>query len=149
MKINYPSDPFWITRGPSGGPRTTGWWPHRCTHACSEAGFSSQNGDRAWGVDTLPKSSVLLCIICWQKDSMQRIFKEKCSLFRVGSVCHVKQFTTGWKMFRWWLRGWKGGAETTFKRLPCCGFRRAGKVMGQMYQSLWRIYREIKMFSRF
>jgi hypothetical protein len=29
-----------------------------------------------------------------QRDSMQRIFIKKCFLFTVGSVCHVKQFTT-------------------------------------------------------
>jgi hypothetical protein len=30
-----------------------------------------------------------------QKDSMQRIFIKKCFQFTVGSVCRVKQFTTG------------------------------------------------------
>jgi hypothetical protein len=47
----------------------------------------------------LPKSSFLLCILCGQKDSMQTIFIKKCFLFTVGSVCHVKQFTSGWQMF--------------------------------------------------
>jgi hypothetical protein len=39
--------------------------------------------------------------------------------------------------FRWWWRGWNGGvevAETTVKKLLCCGFRRTGKAMGQAYQ---------------
>jgi hypothetical protein len=31
---------------------------------------------------------------CVQKDSMQRIFIEKLFLFTVGSVCHIKRFTT-------------------------------------------------------
>jgi hypothetical protein len=31
---------------------------------------------------------------CGQKDSMQRIFRKKCSLCAVGSVCRVKRFTT-------------------------------------------------------
>jgi hypothetical protein len=44
----------------------------------------------------LPKSSVLLCVFCWQKDSMQRIFINKCFLFTVGSVCHVKGFVHNW-----------------------------------------------------
>jgi hypothetical protein len=35
--------------------------------------------------------------------------------------------------------------QTTVKRLPCCGFRRTGKVMGEVYQYWWRIGRE-KMF---
>jgi hypothetical protein len=29
--------------------------------------------------------------------------------------------------------------ETTVKRLPCCGLRRIGKAMGQVYQCWWRI----------
>jgi hypothetical protein len=33
--------------------------------------------------------------VCGQKDPMQRIFIKKCFLFMVGSVFHVKQFTTG------------------------------------------------------
>jgi hypothetical protein len=32
---------------------------------------------------------------CDQKDSMQRIFIKKYSVFTVGSVCRVKGFTTG------------------------------------------------------
>jgi hypothetical protein len=39
--------------------------------------------------------------------------------------------------------------ETTVKRLLCCGFRRTGKAMGQVYQCWWRICREIIVFSRF
>jgi hypothetical protein len=37
-------------------------------------------------------------------------------------------------------------AETTVKRLLCCGFRRIGKAMGQVYQCWWRICREMKCF---
>jgi hypothetical protein len=33
-------------------------------------------------------------------------------------------------------------AETTVKRLLCCGFRRTGEEMGQLYQCWWRICRE-------
>jgi hypothetical protein len=33
-------------------------------------------------------------------------------------------------------------AETTAERLPCRGFRRTGKAMGQVYQFWWRICRE-------
>jgi hypothetical protein len=73
----------------------------------------------------------------------------------VGSVCSVKWFTAGretWQTFRWWWRGWNGGAEvaeTTVKRLLCCGFRRSGKAMGQVYQCWWRVCREINVFSKF
>jgi hypothetical protein len=59
--------------------------------ASSQAGFSSQNGDRAWGCNTEEQSC---CAFCGQKDSMQRIFIKKCFLFTVGSVCRVKWFTT-------------------------------------------------------
>jgi hypothetical protein len=54
-----------------------------------------------------------------------------------------------WQTFHWWRRGWNRGAqvtETTVKRLLCCGFRRNGKVMGQVYQCWWRICREINVF---
>jgi hypothetical protein len=37
-------------------------------------------------------------------------------------------------------------AETTVRRLLCCGFRHTGKVMGQVYRCCWRICREIKKF---
>jgi hypothetical protein len=37
--------------------------------------------------------------------------------------------------------------ETTVKRLLCCGFRRTGKAMGQVYQFWWRTCREIIVFS--
>jgi hypothetical protein len=39
--------------------------------------------------------------------------------------------------------------ETTVKRPPCCGFRRTGKAMGQVYQCWWSICREINNFPRF
>jgi hypothetical protein len=39
--------------------------------------------------------------------------------------------------------------ETTEKRLLCCGFRRTGKAMGQVYQCWWRICREIDVLPRF
>jgi hypothetical protein len=83
---------------------------------------------------------------------MQRIFIKKCFLFTVGSVCRVKRFTTGWKTFRCWRRSWNGGAEvaeTIFKRLLRCGFRRTGKTIGQVYQCWWRMCREINVSSRF
>jgi hypothetical protein len=54
-----------------------------------------------------------------------------------------------WQTFRWWRRAWNGGAgvaETAAKRLLCCGFRRTGNAMGQVYQCWWRICREIDVF---
>jgi hypothetical protein len=64
-----------------------------------EAGFSSQNGDRALGVYYIRAGSVVL--FCGQGNSMQRIFIKKCFLFAVGSVCRVKGFTAWWQTFRW------------------------------------------------
>jgi hypothetical protein len=40
-------------------------------------------------------------------------------------------------------------AEPTAKTFLCCGFRRTGKAMGQVYQSWWSICLEINVFSRF
>jgi hypothetical protein len=40
-------------------------------------------------------------------------------------------------------------AETTAKRLLCCGFRHTSRVMGQVYQCWWTIWQEINAFSRF
>jgi hypothetical protein len=37
-------------------------------------------------------------------------------------------------------------AETTVKRLLCCGFRRTGKAMGQVCQCWRTIYQEKKVF---
>jgi hypothetical protein len=98
------------------------------------------------------KISVLLCVFYEQSDWMQRIFIKKCFLFTVGSVCHVKRFIAGWQTLRWWRRVSNGGvevAETTVKRLPCCGFRLTGKAMGQVYQCWWRICQEVNVFFRF
>jgi hypothetical protein len=93
-------------------------------------------------------------VVCFyrQRVSMQRIFIKKCFLFTVGSVCSVKRFTTGWQTFCWWRRSRNGGvevAETTVKRLLCCGFRRTGKAMGQVYQCWWRICREVNIVPRY
>jgi hypothetical protein len=68
------------------------------------------------------------------------------------SVYLVKWFTTEWQKFRTWRRVWNGGAEVAEaldKRLLCCGFRRTGKAMGQVYQFWLRICREINVFSMF
>jgi hypothetical protein len=117
----------------------------RCACACTEADFGSQNGDRAWRC-TNEELRYVVRFFCGQKDSMQRIFIKKCFLFTVGSVFHVKRFTTGWQTFRRW-RGWNGGAEvaeTTVRRLLCCQFRRTGKAIGHVYQWWWRTCREKK-----
>jgi hypothetical protein len=110
--------------------------------ACSETGFSSQNGNRAWGCTPEEESSVVR-FFCGQKDSMQGIFMYEYFLFMLGSVCLVKRSTTGWQTLHWWRRGWNGDeevAETTVKRLLCCKFLR------QVYRCWWGICREINAF---
>jgi hypothetical protein len=119
---------------------------------CSGAGFSSQNGDRAWGVNYRRAAFCCAFFFVGKKDSMQRIFIKKCYLLTEESTSSVNRFIIGWQKFRWWRRGWIGGAEvaeTTAKRLLRCGFRRTSKAMGQVYQCYWRICREINAFSRF
>jgi hypothetical protein len=44
------------------------------------------------------------------------------------------------------LKGGAQVAETTVKRLIFCGFLHTGKVMGQVHECRWRIYREINVF---
>jgi hypothetical protein len=45
----------------------------------------------------------------------------------------VKKFSQGRSKVADDARPLEEGAETTVKRLPCCGFRRTGKAMGQVY----------------
>jgi hypothetical protein len=94
-------------------------------------------------------------VVCFsgQKDSMQRIFINKCVPFMVGSVCRVKRFTTGSRnvanvslMTKSLKRRCGSGWEK--RRLLCCGFRRIGKAMGQVYQCWRRIIWEINVFSQ-
>jgi hypothetical protein len=40
-------------------------------------------------------------------------------------------------------------AETTVRRLLCCGFQHTGKVMGQVYKRWWRIRQELNAFPMF
>jgi hypothetical protein len=66
-----------------------------------------------------------------------------------GKCLSRKAFPHYWQMFRWSRRCWNGVAEvteTTVKSLLCCGFRRTGKAMGQVYQCWWKICREKEMF---
>jgi hypothetical protein len=69
-----------------------------------------------------------------------------------GKFLSRKAVQTGCQMFRWWRRGWNGGAEvaeTTVRRLIYYGFRRIYKEIGQESQCWWRICREIKFFPGF
>jgi hypothetical protein len=106
----------------------------------------------------LLKSSVLMCLsFCGQKDSMQRIFINKYFLFMVESVCCAKRFTTGSRNSLRDVRKSQmmpGQVRNCLRQtvkilLLCCGFRRTGKAMGQVYRCWRRICREINVFSRF
>jgi hypothetical protein len=121
---------------------------HACS--CSEAGFSSQNGDRAGGV--YHRGATFSCAyLLWAKNSIQRIFINKYFMFTMGSVYRVKRFTTGSRnvanislmtkrLQRRRLSRWKKSQKR---------FRRTDTAMGQVYQCWWRICREINVFFFF
>jgi hypothetical protein len=67
----------------------------RGAYECSEPDFSSQNGDRAWRVFYRRTEICCAFFFCGKKHSMEGIFINKFFLFRVGSVCGLKRFTTG------------------------------------------------------
>jgi hypothetical protein len=114
--------------------------------ACSEASFSSQNGD------SVTKEQCSVVPFCGQENSVQRIFIKKCFLFTVGSKSvrgWVEKFSKGRSKVADDARQDAEVAETTVKRLLCCGFQCTGKIMGQVYQCWWRICREVKVLSKF
>jgi hypothetical protein len=91
---------------------------------------------------------------------MQSIFIKKCFLFTVGSVCRIKRLTTEWRNCHLVGECFTDDEEVETevrkllrqqsKRFLCCGFRRTGKAMGEVYQCWWRrICGEINAFSRF
>jgi hypothetical protein len=116
--------------------------------SCSEAGFSSQKGDRVWGV--YYRRAAFCCAFLWAKELNAKDIHKEIFLFMVGSVSRIKRSTTGWQKLFWWWRGWNGGAEvaeTTAKILLCCGFRTISKVRGQVYQILEENMARNKYFS--
>jgi hypothetical protein len=77
---------------------------------------------------------------------------KKCLLFTVGSVCRVRLFTTGSRNYHLGGKRLADDAEVETEVqtwLLCCGFRRTGKAMGQMYESWCRKCREINVFFQF
>jgi hypothetical protein len=124
--------------------------------ACSEAGFSSQNGDRAWGV--YYQRAAFCCAFfyfLWAKGLHAKdVHKEMLPIY--GGKC------LSCKAVHNWVERFSQGrlkvtddarpgcpfeimAETTVKRILCCGFWHTGKAMGQVYQCWWRICREINV----
>jgi hypothetical protein len=71
---------------------------------------------------------------------MQRIFLRKCFLFTAGRVRRVKRFTAGSRNSLMdvrksqMMKRRRGSDRDNSQRLLCCGFRRTGLAMGQVYQ---------------
>jgi hypothetical protein len=76
------------------------------------------------------------------------VFGEKC-LSRKAVHNWVEKFSQGRSKVADDARPGAEVAETTARRLLCCGFRGAGKAMEQVYQCWWRICPEIDVFPRF
>jgi hypothetical protein len=102
-----------------------------------------------------PKSSVLLCVFCGQKKlNAKDINKVSClrrEVFLSRKAVHnlVEKFSQGRSKVADDAEADAEVAETTVKRLLCCGFRRTGKAMGHVYQCWRRICREIIFFLSF
>jgi hypothetical protein len=65
--------------------------------SCSEAGFSRQNGDRAWRV--YYRRAAFCFAFLWAKWLYGKDIHKEIFPVRVGSVCLVKRFTSGGKRF--------------------------------------------------
>jgi hypothetical protein len=61
--------------------------------ACSEVGFNSQNGDRAWGLYHR-RAEFCFVILCAKGLNAKDIHKDIFPVYG-GSFCHVKRLTTG------------------------------------------------------
>jgi hypothetical protein len=75
------------------------------------------------------------------------VYGEKC-LSRRAVHNWVEKFSQGRSKLADDARPGAEVSETTVERLLCCGFQRTGKAMGQAYQCLWRIRREINVFPQ-
>jgi hypothetical protein len=109
----------------------------RRTCLCLEAGFSSQNGDRAWGVYYWT-AAFCCAFFCEEKGlNSKDIHKEMFPIY--GGKCLSRKAVHNWvanvslttKRLK---RRCEEVAGTTVKRLLGCRFRRTGKAMGQVYE---------------
>jgi hypothetical protein len=84
----------------------------------------------------LPKNSIQLCVF----SGPQKIHKEMCPIYGGKSLSrkavhnYVEKFSQGLSKVADDARLGAEVAETTVKRLLCCGFRITGKAMGRVYQ---------------
>jgi hypothetical protein len=118
--------------------------------AVLEVDCSSQNGDRAWGHTTEEQRSVLRFLRARglsAKDIHKDMFPAyggKCLSHKAVHNC-VENVSLMTKRLKQRCRsGWDA-----VKRLVCCGFRRTGKAMGQVYQCCGGYVKKYMFFSRF
>jgi hypothetical protein len=121
----------------------------RRAQAYSEAGFSSQNGERAWGVYYHQQRSDVRFL--WARGlNAKDIHKEMFPVY--GGKCLSRKAVREWvekrgkcllmkRMKRRRESGWDN-------RLLCCRFRRTGNAMEQVYQCWRRIWQEINVFPQ-
>jgi hypothetical protein len=105
--------------------------------ACSNAGFCRKNDDLACGM--YYRGRAFSCGFLWANWLNAKHLLKCLSRKAVQRWCQT---------FCWW-RSWNGCAEvaeTTVKKILCCGFRRSGKAMTQVCQRWWRICRETNIF---
>jgi hypothetical protein len=125
--------------------------------ACSKISFSSQNGEHTWGA-YCQRAEVCYAHFVrkrtqwkWYSWEMVRVFGGKClsrkAVFTNGSRNSLKEVRMS-QMMPYQVALLRLQQK---KRLLCCGFRRTGKAMGQVYvhQCWWRIFREINGFPTF
>jgi hypothetical protein len=116
--------------------------------ACSVAGFSSQNGDRVWGV--YYRIAAFCCaFFLWAKGlEAKDIHKEMFPVY--GGKCLSRKAVHNWvASFSLMTKRLKRRCESGWERLLFCGFRRIGIPMRQLYQCWWRICQEINIYFFF
>jgi hypothetical protein len=98
----------------------------------------------------LPKRSFLLCFFL-ETTELSAEYIHKVTFPVYGEKCLSREVAHKWvenvSLMTKRLKRKCEVAKTTVKRLLCCGLRRTGKAMGQVYQCWWRICRKINVFS--
>jgi hypothetical protein len=127
-------------RGRAGKEVTNGSKTVERTCACSQDGFSGENGDRAWGM--YYRKAAFCCAFFVGKITQSKFIKKRFQ-FTMASVCHLEKFSQGRSKV---ADDETEVGETTVKRLLCCGFQRTGKTLGHVYQCWWGICRKVNVF---
>jgi hypothetical protein len=119
----------------------------------SEAGFSGQNGDRAW---VYYRRAAICYAILWEKrlntkDIHKQLFPVYGgkSLSRKAVHNRVHKFSQGRSKVAYGGRPNAQVPEKTVRTLLCCGFWSTNKAMGQVSQCWWRICVGINAFFQF